>query len=189
MCHRLDKKSRMRGDSHVRICERLRGRFPWATRLGRAGEKPALTRFMPILVTNSYPVGILVLIRSLNRAVYIVGLLLIMLGARTCYTSELEILDISLLSQNVQQQIQDLVGNQVQGQALPQFYVSLEATASNISIEVVTQLGHVPFTSYASLSFDEVQNLEMSLVEAILLKASDFIQFVVAVLNDNPEQY
>lgn len=24
--------SRMRGDSHVRFCESLRGRFPWATR-------------------------------------------------------------------------------------------------------------------------------------------------------------
>ena len=30
---RLDDRSRMSGDVHVRFCESLRGRFPWATRL------------------------------------------------------------------------------------------------------------------------------------------------------------
>jgi len=29
----LDDRSRMSGDVHVRVCESLRGRFPWATRL------------------------------------------------------------------------------------------------------------------------------------------------------------
>ena len=42
---RLDDRSRMSGDVHVRFCESLRGRFPWATRLAifvkskRAGER------------------------------------------------------------------------------------------------------------------------------------------------------
>jgi len=31
--HRLDDRSRMSGDVHVRFCESLRGRFPWATLL------------------------------------------------------------------------------------------------------------------------------------------------------------
>lgn len=31
--HRLDNRSRMSGDVHVRFCESLRGRFPRATRL------------------------------------------------------------------------------------------------------------------------------------------------------------
>ncbi|SEB14693.1 hypothetical protein SAMN05660964_03818, partial [Thiothrix caldifontis] len=30
---RLDNRSRMSGDVHVRFCESLRGWFPWATRL------------------------------------------------------------------------------------------------------------------------------------------------------------
>ena len=30
---RLDERSRMSGDVQVRICEHLRGRFPWVTRL------------------------------------------------------------------------------------------------------------------------------------------------------------
>ncbi len=28
----LNDRSRMNGDIHVRVCESLRGRFPWATR-------------------------------------------------------------------------------------------------------------------------------------------------------------
>ena len=53
--HRLVNRSRMSGDVHVRFCESLRGRFPWATRLIVTGKskrlleeqvKPAVEAFL-----------------------------------------------------------------------------------------------------------------------------------------------
>jgi len=43
---RLDDKSRMSGDVHVRFCERLEGRFLRATRLSASSSlKPMLSDF------------------------------------------------------------------------------------------------------------------------------------------------
>ena len=41
---RLDDKSRMSGDVHVRFCERLEGRFLRATRPAGRGERTRLER-------------------------------------------------------------------------------------------------------------------------------------------------
>jgi len=46
LCNRLNDRSRMKGDFHVRVCESLRGKFPWATLLSRI--------FMPHLNQSAY---------------------------------------------------------------------------------------------------------------------------------------
>ncbi|WP_209262644.1 hypothetical protein, partial [Thiorhodococcus minor] len=51
---RLDRRSRMSGDVHVRFCERLGGRFPGATRLSidELSVSDALSLFQTFIEVN-----------------------------------------------------------------------------------------------------------------------------------------
>jgi len=58
---RLDNRSRMSGDVHVRFCESLRGQFPWATLLIVTSDSPEvlITKVRPAIETFLQERGLL----------------------------------------------------------------------------------------------------------------------------------